>query len=140
MTDHDLLIKLNVKIDTLCGKVDKLDKKIDKNEDDCSTCKGELYSNINNKVGWPNFKWIFGGVAGILFIAITTVGGMTLQIKDKLGRHIYYSEFIYTAITGKTWNDHTKQTLDEARENYNKHMKDIKEDLIKKEAEKYKKE
>ena len=90
-SDHDILIKVETNINNLCKKVDGLNDKFDKREDDCDKCKDNIYKTIgevkNSSIQLSLFKWIIGGfcvtiiiIIGYLVIAGTNITKNTTNI------------------------------------------------------------
>ena len=74
--DHDLLIQLNAKVNNLCNMLHEqkenhkeIMSKFDKRTDECNICKGEIYTEINKKVGFSLFKYLMGGLASLFLLA-----------------------------------------------------------------------
>lgn len=120
MTDHDLLIKVEQKVTTLCSSmknlekdnkeehkkiIDLIDRNLDKVEErfmktdtDCNVCKVEIRKDIKSKTDLGIFKFIISGLAGLILIAITTVGSLTIknkmaifEIKKLITNHVVFS-------------------------------------------------
>jgi hypothetical protein len=126
--DHDRLIRLETKMDSVCNKLDKLTNMVEngnvKTTDDCNACKSDLHNKIDHveddKVGWTHFKWIFSGTMGVVITLCFLVGGLSWDTRVYLERHIVFSEMVYYQVTGKQWGDLTREELLEARENWEK--------------------
>lgn len=82
MTDHDLLIRHTVKIDTLCKLMranseqlsavsDKLDKRCVHIHDGITDTLREIFTKMDNKTDDTTFRWVIGI---IVLIAITVAG------------------------------------------------------------------
>lgn len=87
--DHDLLIQLNSKVNNLCTMMQEqknnykeiLDK-FEKRDENCDTCKGGIYSEINSKVSFSLFKWVVG-ILGVLFLMAFVYFGTNMHFLDK---------------------------------------------------------
>ncbi len=79
------------KIDNNAGKVES---KFTKSQDDCNTCRGELWSDMNTKVGWVNFKWIVSGIGALIFFAIVAIGGLVLDNKNSIEKYVFAKEIV----------------------------------------------
>lgn len=88
-TDHDLLIKLNTKMNSICELVheshDQHKEFIDKIDNRCEGRLNIINSNNDKVLGKQMFKWLFGT---IIFIIIGMFGlcGMTriIAVKNEL--------------------------------------------------------
>ena len=93
--DHDILIRVETTVNTLCTKIDVLNKKFDKREASCKVCEGSIYAKIDDvrekSVTLGIFKWISGGmtlgiiiIIGYLVIAGTQINTNKTDIKHIL--------------------------------------------------------
>lgn len=143
-SDHDRIIRVEGKVETLesnfiylTDKIDKLttsieshheallvklDEKLDKSSDACNMCKSDIYDKLDDindtKVPWPTFKWIFGGSLSVIMACMIFIGGMSWDTRQYLERHIIFSEMIFYQVTGQQWDDAARETLLEARDEW----------------------
>jgi len=116
MTDNELLIKVEttvmqmseslkkyeqnnredhkIIIDTLNRNIDRIESRMQHDDDNCDDCKGEIYNKIDDKVGWTQFSWIVGGITTFIIGILLTIGATTLSIDDKVDKYIIRSEEI----------------------------------------------
>ena len=161
--DHEKLIKIDIKVTSMCKiieeikntmivnhkettdvnskildridrNLDVVQRKIEKKDDDCNACKGEIYKAINQKPDMGTFKWIIGGMSGLILLAIVTVGGLAIDNKIELSKinhlledHVGYAELVYKEVTGKDWGTATREDLNRAKENVMKVRKEAEE-------------
>jgi len=89
-TDHDLLIKLNTKVNIMCvtlnnfqkdnhtqhleiiecinRKVEKVHERVDKHEKEAIDCRGEVVNKLDLKLDSNYFRWIFRSIIAILIV------------------------------------------------------------------------
>ena len=150
--DHEKLIKIDIKVTSMCKiieeikntmivnhkettdvnskildridrNLDVVQRKIEKKDDDCNACKGEIYKAINQKPDMGTFKWIIGGMSGLILLAIVTVGGLAIDNKIELAKlnslltdHIGFAALVYKDVIGEEWGHHSRESILKAKE------------------------
>ena len=128
------LAKLTVKIEQLCRNVDKyykenreehkdimdridkstekFDVKFIKADDDCEGHRVEIFKEMKdlskNKMSSSMFKWVLGGLGGLILLGMIAVSGLAIDNKMNvhkmsilLSDHIAHSEIIFKQVTDK---------------------------------------
>lgn len=137
-SDHDRLIRVETKVNVMCTTINEVqsdirDMRTDlknasiKTSDDCVICREQIHNNINKKVGWGNFKWIIGGLAGFILASLVFMISFMYDNRVKymktnslLNDHIAFSELVYEDVTGKKWGIAARKELKEALEKVEK--------------------
>ena len=113
-----------------CNINQKLDDHLNlhfQHDQDHVNCKIDCNNGLKEKVDFRIFKWIVGSLA-VVFSAVTiTYGTMGLELKEKISRNIYFTEFaeyIYYELAGEKLPDTTRETLLRAKKNFKKHIEE----------------
>ena len=147
--DHELLLILESRVEgleskfnALCLKIDaigvnqamnhgeilkRFDQRDDKYHELCEAHKKQIDERFDiikeDKVPWKTFKWVFGGVMSVVIGAMMFTSGMTWDTRQYLERHIMFSEMVYYQVTGQRWNDAARESLLEAKKDWEAYRK-----------------
>ena len=113
--ERDMLIRVTATVENLKEHQVSMDAKIDHHIELVDT-------KVQNKVPFPVFKWVVGGVSGVLLVVLTTLFGIALENRQVLigtnhllEDHIGFAAIIYEDLTGQPWGKASVLQIEEAK-------------------------